>query len=98
MLGATCTIFRAGAVPGAPGARRGPQGAENRPKTRSQIYHLILPKVQSMVVGSLRAAARWATSGKAVTFDLGGTDRLNFQRVVAASPGNGRARHVTPTS
>jgi hypothetical protein len=32
MFGATCTIFRTGAVPRAPGARRGPQGAENRPK------------------------------------------------------------------
>ncbi len=42
---ATCTIFRAGAVPGAPGARRGPQGAENRPKTRGRIHHFILPKV-----------------------------------------------------
>ncbi len=29
----------------APGARRGAQGAENRPKTRGQIYNFILPKV-----------------------------------------------------
>ena len=42
-MGATCTIVRAGAVPGAPGARRGPQGAGNLPKTRSRIHHLILP-------------------------------------------------------
>ncbi len=28
-----------------PGARCGPQGAENRPGTRGQIYHFILPKV-----------------------------------------------------
>jgi hypothetical protein len=32
-------------VPGAPGARRGPQGAENWPKTGGRIYNLILPKV-----------------------------------------------------
>ncbi len=38
---ASCTIFRAGAVPGAPGARRGPQGAENRPKARGQIYFML---------------------------------------------------------
>jgi hypothetical protein len=40
ILCATCTIFRA-----APGARRGPQGAKNRPKARGRIYHVILPKV-----------------------------------------------------
>ncbi len=45
IFGATWTLFKAGAVPGAPGARRGPQGAENRPKTRGRIYHFILPKV-----------------------------------------------------
>ncbi len=45
ILGATCTIFRAGAVPGAPGARRGPQGAEHRPRTRGRIYDFFLPKV-----------------------------------------------------
>ncbi len=32
IFGATCTISRAGADPGAPGARRGPQGAETRQK------------------------------------------------------------------
>ncbi len=48
MFGATCTIFRAGAVPGAPGASRGPQGAENRPETRGRIYHFIIPKVRPM--------------------------------------------------
>jgi hypothetical protein len=32
-------------VPGAPGARRGPQGAENRSKNRGRIYHFLLPKV-----------------------------------------------------
>jgi hypothetical protein len=45
ICGATCTVFRAGAVPRAPGARRGPQGAENQPKTRGRIYRFILPKV-----------------------------------------------------
>jgi hypothetical protein len=54
---ATCTIFRAGAVPGAPGARRGPQGAEKRPKTRGRIYHFILPKV-CPVVGPGRGTSR----------------------------------------
>jgi hypothetical protein len=29
----------------APGARRGPQGAENRPKTRGRIYDFIFPQV-----------------------------------------------------
>ena len=45
IFGATCTTFRAGAVPGSPGARRGPQGAENRAQIRGQIFHFILPKV-----------------------------------------------------
>jgi hypothetical protein len=36
---------RAGARPRAPGARRGSQGAENRPKNRGRIYHVILPQV-----------------------------------------------------
>ncbi len=45
IFGETCTIFLAGAVPGAPGARRGPRGAENRPRTRGRIYHVVLPKV-----------------------------------------------------
>ena len=45
IFGAACTIFRAGAVPGAPGARRGPEGADNRPKTLGRTYHVILPKV-----------------------------------------------------
>ncbi len=31
-FGATCIVFRAGARPMAPGARRGPQGAEHWPK------------------------------------------------------------------
>ncbi len=44
-FGAGCTICRAGAVPGAPGARRGPQGAENLAKTRGRIYGFI-PKSQ----------------------------------------------------
>ncbi len=43
-FGATCPIFRAGARPRTPGARRGPQGAEHRPKTRGQIYHFIIHK------------------------------------------------------
>ncbi len=30
-------LFRAAAVPGAPGARRGPQGAENRPTNPAKI-------------------------------------------------------------
>jgi hypothetical protein len=34
IFGATCTFFQAGAVPGAPGARRGPRGVENRPETQ----------------------------------------------------------------
>ena len=38
-------LFRAGARPKAPGARRGPQGAENQPETRGRIYYFILPKV-----------------------------------------------------
>ncbi len=46
VFGATCAIFKAGAVPGAPGARRGAQGAENRPKTRGRIYHFILTSAQ----------------------------------------------------
>jgi hypothetical protein len=29
----------------APGARRGPKGAEIRPKIRGRIYHFIIPKV-----------------------------------------------------
>ncbi len=45
IFGAIYILFRAGAVPGAPGARRGLQGAENLPKTRGRIYHFILPKV-----------------------------------------------------
>ncbi len=45
IFGATCTIVRAGAAPGAPGARREPQGADNRPKKRGRIYHLFLRKV-----------------------------------------------------
>ncbi len=45
IVGATCIIFRAGAVPKAPGACRGPQGAENRP-TRGRLFHVILPKVR----------------------------------------------------
>ncbi len=49
IFGATCTLFRAGAMPGAPGVRRGPQGAENRPKTRGRIYNFILPKVCPVV-------------------------------------------------
>jgi hypothetical protein len=40
-----CTMFRAGARPKAPGARRGPQGAENRPKLWGRMYHRILHKV-----------------------------------------------------
>ncbi len=44
-FGATCAIFRAGARPKAPGAHRGPQGAQNRPKIRCRISHFILPKV-----------------------------------------------------
>ncbi len=38
-------MFRAGARPKAPGARREPQGAEKLPKTWGRIYHFILPKV-----------------------------------------------------
>ncbi len=38
MLNITFTIFRTGAVPGAPGARRGPRRADNRPKKQSRIY------------------------------------------------------------
>jgi hypothetical protein len=34
---ATCVNFRTGTVPGAPGACRRPQGAENRPQTRGFI-------------------------------------------------------------
>ncbi len=45
IVGAPCIIFRAGARPKAPGARRGPQGAENRLKIRGRIYHFIVPKV-----------------------------------------------------
>ena len=32
--------------PKAPGARRGPRGAENRPKAQALIFHLIVPKVR----------------------------------------------------
>ncbi len=45
IFGATCIIFRTGAVPKAPGARRGPRGAENRPNARGRTYNLILPQV-----------------------------------------------------
>jgi hypothetical protein len=40
IFGATCTIFRAGARPKAPGARRGPQKAENLPKTTAGFIPL----------------------------------------------------------
>ncbi len=40
-----CTISLAGAVPGAPGDRRAPRGAENWPKPQGRIYNFILPKV-----------------------------------------------------
>ncbi len=43
MLGATCPIFQAGAVPWAPGARRGTQGAENRPKIGRILPEAPLP-------------------------------------------------------
>ena len=36
---------RAGARPKVPGACRGPQVAENPPKTRGCIYHFILPEI-----------------------------------------------------
>ncbi len=48
-FGATCTVFRDGAVPGAPGARRGTHGAKIRPKTRRRIYHFTPPKVCPVV-------------------------------------------------
>ena len=38
-------VPRAGARPNVSGARRGPQGAENPPKTRGLIYHFILHEV-----------------------------------------------------
>ncbi len=58
IFGATCSSFRAGAVPGAPGARRGSQGAEHRPKTRGRIYHFILPKVCPVIVGATGTVRR----------------------------------------
>ena len=42
IFGAISTIFTTGAVPKAPGARRGPRGPENRSKTRGRIDHSIL--------------------------------------------------------
>ncbi len=39
-------FVRAGARPEAPGARRGPQGAEHLPKTRGRICDFILPEVR----------------------------------------------------
>ncbi len=38
-------FFEPEPTPMTPGARRGPQGIENKPKTRSRLYHFILPKV-----------------------------------------------------
>ncbi len=77
-FGATCTIFRAGAVPGAPGARRGPQGAENRPKTRGRIYHFIRPKVCPVL------ARGWHDPGR-----LYGPTTLALRRLRGALRGHG---------
>ncbi len=46
IFGASCTIFRAGARPKAPGARREPQATGNRQKIEAGfIIHFIFPKV-----------------------------------------------------
>ncbi len=41
---ATCIIFRTGSVPGAPGSRRGPRSAENRPTNPEPDLSLYLPQ------------------------------------------------------
>ncbi len=54
----------------APRARCGPQGAENRPKARGQIYHGILPKVcpvkeyRSTNPATNLPIARWAQAAR----------------------------------
>ncbi len=42
------------ARPKAPGARRGPQGAENQPKNKGRIYYFILPEVCPRTSGVLK--------------------------------------------
>ncbi len=56
-FGATFDMFRAGAVPGAPGARRGPQGAEHRPKTRGRIYPLTKLCLEGFLLSNLKSRA-----------------------------------------
>jgi hypothetical protein len=57
IVGATCTIFQAGAVPGAPGAPRGRKSTENW----GQIYHGIFLKVCPIVAATdaLIRRSRW---------------------------------------
>jgi hypothetical protein len=53
-------VPRAGARPNVSGARRGPQGAENPPKTRGLIYHFILHEVCPVwVLESILAGFVW---------------------------------------
>jgi hypothetical protein len=66
MFGATCAIFRNGARPKAPGARRGPQGTENWQETRGRIYDFNLPNLRTFVLAvsfevPIFEAALWMT-------------------------------------
>ncbi len=70
-------MFRAGAVPGAPGARRGPQGTENLPKTRGRIYNFILAQSTELwTLVWLQAAAGSATLGTALLRDTDDHDDI----------------------
>ncbi len=89
IFGATCAIFRAGARPIAPGARRGSRGAKNRPRTRGQISRFILPKVcpeTGLLVGE-GSAADVRVSG-----ELGGA--CEGTRTVISGRGWPRAVHA----
>ncbi len=78
IFGAIWTIFRAGAVPGIPGGRREPQGAENRPKTRGRIHNFILPKVFPVDPAACNLATLQPCKGSAS--GLGGRPLTSPQR------------------